>query len=76
MTKETARTETTCKNCLYCEIKNKKDGHGRCRRSSPVLFSDCSWGQWPMVEFTDWCGEFDPIELQNFYNQGLKGFMP
>lgn len=48
----------TCKTCRYFAGEVVRE----CRRSPPVLHIGYDQGVWPVVETTDWCGEFAPGE--------------
>lgn len=57
-----------CAACRYfypCKtIQEWEDGaepeQGECRRMPPVLVEDGAIGYWPMVDVSDWCGEWRP----------------
>lgn len=58
---------TVCEICRYfcpCKtIQEWEDGveaeAGECRRMPPVFANDGAVGYWPMVDITDWCGEWE-----------------
>ena len=69
--------EKQCENCRYFAPSSGNELRGECRRHAPsapvvrerrrmeddtVGFS----GWWPAVEETDWCGEFQNIDGQDW----------
>lgn len=62
-----ANTNERCELCRFYAANSPDDpasfdGRGECRRFPPVLFGDMeadAWC-WPLVEPSDWCGEFKP----------------
>lgn len=56
--------------CMSCKYFEREDGHdpdeGNCHRNPPVANWDCEDGYavtaWPVVEWMDWCGEWEPNE--------------
>lgn len=57
-----------CAACRYfypCKtLREWEDGaepeQGECRRMPPVLVEDGAIGYWPLVDVSDWCGEWRP----------------
>lgn len=49
-----------CESCLYFRT-------GQCRRNPPEVYTDGGIpnGAWPLVNETDWCGEWAPIQEEN-----------
>jgi hypothetical protein len=48
----TDRGGAKCGNCRFYEV-------GECRRRSPDRGQSFSWGLWPHVAHTSWCGEYE-----------------
>lgn len=54
-----------CKNCKWFDrthksLKEFSDDYGYCRKHKPVIFrfNDKHYGEWPLVDINDFCGEF------------------
>lgn len=63
-------TEETCKECRYFHLM---ETNGICRRETPYM-DEFGIGKWPIVNMSDWCGEFSP-DYENFMyriNESIK----
>lgn len=49
-----------CEQCFYWDMFPEKPTHGKCRFLPPrVLNTEFgTYTEWPIVESSDWCGEF------------------
>ena len=48
----------TCATCKFCRLSSKP---ARCQRRPPVVIQVQTYllSQWPVVEPTDWCGDWE-----------------
>ncbi len=55
----------TCEYCRFSRIKANA-GVRQCRVYSPQIASgsvfDPANARWPVVDDTDWCGEYEPVQ--------------
>jgi len=58
--------EKVCGSCGFYDLEKveseKVGAIGRCRFSPPKPSADDKGAVWPIVNATDWCGEFIPLE--------------
>jgi hypothetical protein len=55
------RTKAACENCKYW---GELSSPAECRKHSPTPVAGYQWGQWPLTQPNDWCGdhEYRPCE--------------
>ena len=54
----TLNSVDTCNACEHFIRTKKKHTTGVCKAHPPVVVSTKSYGQWPDVHWTYWCGQF------------------
>ena len=50
----------TCESCRFGQQEDLRRGWGKCRRYPPKVYSHNPSGNWPVVDASDWCGEYKP----------------
>lgn len=58
-----------CAQCAWWDLHalGLAKGHGLCRRHSPQVDMESGRGFWPVVRYSDWCGEgeYSPEQVED-----------
>ena len=61
-----------CENCKYFKLSRPEHRFGECRRRSPIpqyaVYDELPnqpYAEWPLIDKTDWCGEFEPKQTMS-----------
>ena len=58
---------TKCKDCRFFSEEATSDLKlvwRECHRNAPIIDTDDGGAKWPVVRTIDWCGQFEPKEVE------------
>lgn len=58
-----------CNDCRFWLGSETDNWSGLCRRHAPQSSHDSRWrGHWPITARSEWCGEFQRVEVKEPYH--------